>query len=526
MPAGMTGALIADRYRVQRRLGAGGMATVFLAEDCRLERDVALKWLHADSPEDVGRRFQREAKVGASLNHPNIVSVYDTVTDDESVLIVMEYVPGHTLRDEIARGPMAPARAIEVLRAVASALDHAHEHGVVHRDVKPANVLIDDRAGQVKLADLGIATAAEHSRITRSGAVLGTAAYMAPERLDGGAGERAVDIYALAAVAFEALSGRKAVEGCSPLEIARRIATALPPDLRDFVPGAPAGAAEALKRGLAKRPEERQASAGELVRELSSAYAEQAGGERSGRATAVVAEPRRRERTSTGNGHGNGRLAVAGAAAEPAREPAHRPHAAGPFRSGSTGRARRRWVIPAALALAALVVVAALAAVLSSGGGSSEKSRSGGQASKRAEKSSRAKSQGGGSRTPAAPGPATGGGSAGADLSTPQSAVSSFYRSSIDDPQGAYRKMGSDNLHNQLSEADFAAQESTLVSIDFPQLEVTDQTPSSATVRFRSIARHTTKTDRCSGTIDVVKGSSGWLVDQLHVAGCTHGPPS
>src|SRR3954447_21138079 len=231
MPVGMTGELIADRYRMKRRLGAGGMATVFLATDERLERDVAIKRLHADTTDDSGRRFQREAKLGASLNHPNIVSVYDIVPDDEGVLIVMEYVPGHTLRDETARGPMEPARAIEILCAMGSALDHAHAHGVVHRDVKPANVLIDDRAGQVKLADLGIATAAEHSRITHSGAVLGTASYMAPERLDGGAGEKAVDIYALAAVAFEMLSGRKAITGSSPLEIARRVATAPPLDL-------------------------------------------------------------------------------------------------------------------------------------------------------------------------------------------------------------------------------------------------------------------------------------------------------
>src|SRR3954451_1842803 len=255
MPVGMTGELIDGRYRMQKRLGAGGMATVFLARDERLERDVAIKRLHADSAEDVARRFKREAKVGASLNHPNIVAIYDTVTDDEGVLIVMEYVPGHTLRDEIARGPMEPGRVIEVLCDVASALDNAHEHGVVHRDVKPANVLIDDRSGQVKLADLGIATAAEHSRITQSGAVLGTAAYMAPERLDGGSGDKGIDINALPAGAFERLRGRKAVEGSSPLEIARRVATAPPADLRQFVADAPEGAVAALKRGLAKRAE-------------------------------------------------------------------------------------------------------------------------------------------------------------------------------------------------------------------------------------------------------------------------------
>src|SRR3954465_15839944 len=273
MPVGTTDDLAAGRYRMLRRLGAGGMAAVFLARDTRLERDVAIKRLHADSPEEVGRRFQREAKVGASLNHPSIVAVYDTVTDDEGVLIVMEYVAGHTLRDEIARGPMEPGRALGILGAIASALDHAHDAGVVHRDVKPANVLIDDARGAVKLADLGIATAAERTRITKSGNVLGTAAYMAPERLDGLAGGPAVDIYALAAMAFEMLSGRKAIDGSTPLEIARRVATMPPADLRDAVPDAPEKAAECLRRGLAKEPRERPDSAGALVRELADAYA-------------------------------------------------------------------------------------------------------------------------------------------------------------------------------------------------------------------------------------------------------------
>src|SRR4051812_17932555 len=289
MPVGMTGELIADRYRMKRRIGAGGMAAVFLAQDCRLERDVAIKRLHADSPEEIGRRFQREAKLGASLNHPNVVAVYDTLTDDEGVLIVMEYVAGHTLRDEVGRGRMDPDRALGILAAIASALDHAHDAGVVHRDVKPANVLIDDARGAVKLADLGIATAAERTRITKSGNVLGTAAYMAPERLDGLAGGPGVDIYAPAAMAFGMLSGRKAIDGSTPLEIARRVATMDPPDLRDVVPDAPEKAAECLKRGLAKEPRERPESAGDLVRELKAAYAVQTESARANGAAAAAA---------------------------------------------------------------------------------------------------------------------------------------------------------------------------------------------------------------------------------------------
>jgi serine/threonine protein kinase len=529
MPVGMTGELIAGRYRMQKRLGAGGMATVFLARDERLEREVAIKRLHADSADDVARRFQREAKVGASLNHPNIVSVYDTVTDDEGVLIVMEYVPGHTLRDEIARGPIEPGRAIEILCAVASALDHAHDHGVVHRDVKPANVLIDDGSGQIKLADLGIATAAEHSRITHSGAVLGTASYMAPERLDGGSGDKDVDIYALAAVAFEMLSGRKAIEGSSPLEIARRVATAPPPDLREFVADAPEGAAKALERGLAKRPEERQASAGAIVRELSGAYAEQAKREQTRPAPAPVAAAAPAPiQTSTGNGHGNG-SAAAGALGEAAHRPAPQTY------RGSTRS--RRWAIPAAIGLAAVLLLVVLVSALSSGGGGSDKAASSSSGDKQAsdskkKKSSQPKSQtpasGGSAAAPAgaAPAPSSGSSGAAADQSTPTGAVASFYKTSVDDPHAAWL-MGTDNLHRQLrSEESFAAQESTLESIDFPVLRASNQTGSSASIQFQSIARHTTKTDRCKGTISVVKGGGGWLVDRLVTVTCTHGPPS
>jgi hypothetical protein len=356
---------------------------------------------------------------------------------------------------------------------------------------------------------------------------------MAPERLDGGSGDKSIDIYALAAVAFEMLSGRKAVEGSSPLEIARRVATAPPPDLRDFVGGAPEGAAEALKRGLAKRPEERQGSAGELVRELSAAYAAQAEeNERSRRATAVVPEPQpepepeppRREETSTGNGHGNGQAAVVGAIGGPAREPAHRPAPAVTHRA----RSSRRWAIPAAIALAAVLLLVVLVAGLSSsGGGSDNKSSSGDKASKGAEKSSsqpKSQDSGGSSATPTPAAPATAAAPAD-DNSTPTGAVSSLYKGSIDDPHGAYQKFAGPGVKRQVSEQDFVNQESTLKSIDFPQLKVTEQSGNTATVQFQSIARHTTKTDRCHGTMGVVKGESGWLVDRLGVT-CTHGPPS
>ena len=187
--ASASGQLLAGRYRTIKRLGSGGMATVLLAEDERLGRQVAVKRMHAESPEEVAKRFQREAHLGASLNHPNIVSIFDIETDDENVLIVMEYVAGGTLKDALARGPLPREAAFKVLRGVAAALDYAHEHDVIHRDVKPANVLLDED-GRAKLADLGIATAAEVTSDHATGAVLGTASYMPPERLDGQPGRQ------------------------------------------------------------------------------------------------------------------------------------------------------------------------------------------------------------------------------------------------------------------------------------------------------------------------------------------------
>src|ERR671910_3700250 len=212
VPVHTQGSLLDGRYRVLKHLGSGGMASVLLCEDERLGRRVAVKRLHADSPIDVELRFNREAKLGASLNHPNLVSVFDTATDDEGVLIVMEYVEGEPLSRMLRRGPLRPEEVASMVRDLGDALDHAHSHGVVHRDVKPGNVLIRGD-GVTKLADLGIATASDGTRITRSGTVLGTAAYMAPEQLDGSETGPSVDIYALAAIAFQALSGKRPRDG-------------------------------------------------------------------------------------------------------------------------------------------------------------------------------------------------------------------------------------------------------------------------------------------------------------------------
>ncbi|MEA2143000.1 MAG: eukaryotic-like serine/threonine-protein kinase [Solirubrobacteraceae bacterium] len=349
-----TGSLLAGRYRLLERLGAGGMATVYLAEDERLARRVAVKRLHAGSPEDTAKRFGREARLGASLNHENVVTVFDTVADEGSVIIVMEYVDGESLADALRRGRVEPERAVEILRGIAAALEHAHQSGIVHRDVKPANILLS-RDGAVKLADLGIATAVEGTQITRTGSVMGTAAYMAPEQLDGREAGRAADTYALAAVAYEMLAGRAAYRGTSPVEVAHQVVTGPPPDLRERWPDAPAGAAEAISRGMAFEPGERPSSPSAFVDQLDSAL--------------QAPDPERRAPVQ----------AAPTAALPPSRRfdrPAPRPS---PVATHAHRGGRR--VAPLLALLALVLLGGALALVLLTGGGDSDKTTAGKSAS-------------------------------------------------------------------------------------------------------------------------------------------------
>jgi eukaryotic-like serine/threonine-protein kinase len=364
VPVHTQGSLLDGRYRVIRHLGSGGMASVLLCEDERLGREVAVKRLHADSPVDVEQRFKREAKLGASLNHPNLVSVFDTATDDEGVLIVMEFVDGDPLSRLLRRGPLRPEEVRRLVLDLGEALDHAHDQGIVHRDVKPANVLIRED-GVTKLADLGIATASDGTRITRSGTVLGTAAYMAPEQLEGRELGPAADTYALAAITFEALSGRKPREGTTPMEIAHKLATEGPPDLSAAWPKAPPAAVEVLKRGMALDPADRPESAGEFARELAEALKDEP--------TKTTPTRRLRPAAVAPAGVGNGHDPATPRAA-PAALPS-RPRSAAP-----ADRARRPGglALILAIALIALAAAAVVGEVLSGGGdGSSSSSGAG-----------------------------------------------------------------------------------------------------------------------------------------------------
>ena len=377
------------------------MAVVFLAEDCRLGRLVAVKRLEAAGQEDAIRRFEREARLGAALNHPNVVQIYDTARDGEGLLIVMEYVEGPTLEQRLADERLSPAEALEILRGAADALDHAHEHGVLHRDVKPANILLR-RDGVVKVADLGIATAAEASQITPPGRLLGTPTYLAPELFAGESATRASDVYALAAIAFEALSGTKIQSGSTPLEVAYRVSTEPPPDLREAWPEAPEAAAEALRCALSRDPAERPASAGDLVRELEAALRSVAVPEEDAPdATAAPVEPPVEERPGprvrppldTAAASATPRRPVPPPPPQPpdpptermpqrapaperqppppAREPLPAASPAGPAR----GRGRGGRVVVAAALL--LVAAAAVGILLASGAGDGERSNGG-----------------------------------------------------------------------------------------------------------------------------------------------------
>jgi serine/threonine protein kinase len=263
-----TDQLFADRYRLERRLGVGGMATVQLAFDTRLERYVAVKLLAEHLAEDSSfvSRFRREALAAARLVHPNIVQVFDFGSDRHSDrnFIVMEYVDGHScaeiLRD---RGPLVPRDAVDILAQACRGLDYAHRNGVVHRDVKPGN-LLRNTDGVVKLADFGIAKAAEQSDITKVGSVLGTAAYLSPEQTRGEPAEPGSDLYALGVVAYQLLSGRLPYEAASLTDLARLQEAGPPPPLDELNRDVPPALAETVARALARRRVDRYADAAEM----------------------------------------------------------------------------------------------------------------------------------------------------------------------------------------------------------------------------------------------------------------------
>lgn len=271
----MSVAEIAGRYRLEGRLGFGGMSTVHLALDTRLERKVAVKLLAehlADDPTFVSR-FQREAQAAARLVHPNIVQIFDSGQDDRTgqYFIVMEYIEGKScaeiLRDD---GWVEVPEAVSIVEQACEGLHYAHRHGVVHRDVKPGN-LLRSREGEVKLADFGIAKATEQSSITQVGSVLGTAAYLAPEQARGEeAGPRA-DLYALGVVAYQLISGRLPYEASSLTELALKQQQEEPASLDSLVAAVNHQLADAVSIALSLDPRDRYETAREMGEAVAAA---------------------------------------------------------------------------------------------------------------------------------------------------------------------------------------------------------------------------------------------------------------
>ena len=327
------------RYRRVRLLGHGGMGTVELAHDAELDRPVAIKRLAENlaANEEYRQRFLREAKLAARLSHPNIVAVYDAGAEDGVPYIVMEYVAGETVSDLLLRrGRLEAAEAVALALQACSGLEAAHEAGLVHRDIKPQNLLITPD-GTLKIADFGIARSLDGTQLTQAGTVLGTAGYLAPEQAAGEPVNAAADIYALGAVLYELLAGRPPYEADSLAELFVKQSEGTIIPLRDLAPGVPPRLEDAVMRALARAPQYRPGSAAEFASELAATPTAVTAVDRSGAPT----KPRRRVRSSSGR--------------------------------SARAAGRRRWVSAAAVALAASLLALVLA--LSLGGGSKQSPR-------------------------------------------------------------------------------------------------------------------------------------------------------
>ncbi|UJA20658.1 serine/threonine protein kinase [Thermoleophilia bacterium SCSIO 60948] len=283
----MNTSLISNRYALGDRLGSGGMSTVYAAEDQVLERTVAVKMLaeHLSDDEKFVARFRREALAVAKLVHPNIVQVYDTGVDNYRHYIVMEYVEGRSVAQLLqARGRLGPDLAVEIGGQSCAGLEYAHRQGIIHRDVKPGNLMVvggpagrrttssahEPPTGEmtVKLTDFGIARAAEQTRLTQVGSVVGTAAYLAPEQARGEEATPSADVYALGVVLYQLLTGRLPWEGSTLAELAIRRENERPLSPTSYDPDVPETLSRAVLRSLESDPADRYTSARELARAL------------------------------------------------------------------------------------------------------------------------------------------------------------------------------------------------------------------------------------------------------------------
>src|SRR5689334_1717350 len=265
---------LAGRYEIERELGRGGMATVYLARDVQHERPVALKVLHPDLAASLGaERFQREIRLAAGLQHPHILGVYDSGNADGNLWFTMPFVEGQSLRDRLNREGQLPINeAVRICREAALALDFAHRHGVIHRDIKPDNILLID--GQAMVADFGIARAVGSGgeSLTQTGMSIGTPGYMSPEQASGESKVDArTDVYALACVLYEMLAGEPPFSGPNAQAVIMRVMTETPRPITSVRQAVSPALTNAVARAMSKSPADRPSTAGEFAKQLESA---------------------------------------------------------------------------------------------------------------------------------------------------------------------------------------------------------------------------------------------------------------
>jgi serine/threonine protein kinase len=278
----LSGRTLSGRYEILDRLGQGGMGQVYHARDVLLGRLVALKvlWPHLAASEAAQERFRREARAAARLNHPAVVAVYDHGADEDLQFLVMEHVEGRTLKEMLAEeGPLTPDRAVAVAIGLADALAAAHAAGIVHRDIKPGNVIVCSD-GSVKVMDFGIARAVTAETVSETAAVVGTAAYLSPEQAAGGRVDARTDLYALGVVLYEMLVGEPPFTGETPVAVAYKHLhdEPLPPSERS--PGIPRPLDRIVARAMAKDPDERYGSAEDMRQDLDRIFGHQTDTER------------------------------------------------------------------------------------------------------------------------------------------------------------------------------------------------------------------------------------------------------
>ncbi|WP_153124128.1 Stk1 family PASTA domain-containing Ser/Thr kinase [Peribacillus tepidiphilus] len=269
----LIGKRIYGRYKILDMIGGGGMANVYLAKDMILEREVALKILRMDfsNDDEFIKRFNREAQSATSLAHPNIVSIYDVGEENNIYFIVMEYVKGLTLKQYIQKyHPIPVGKTLDIMSQITSAISHAHQNGIIHRDIKPQNILIDED-GNVKITDFGIAMALSSTSITQTNAVLGSVHYLSPEQARGGMANKKSDIYSLGIVMFELLTGRLPFSGESAVSIALKHLQSETPSPRRWYPNIPQSVENIVLKATAKDPFHRYNSVEEMREDIRSA---------------------------------------------------------------------------------------------------------------------------------------------------------------------------------------------------------------------------------------------------------------